>query len=678
MEYRCAYPGCSHISGRPFDVQCHRKSHHPLTTKDKFDCPVKFCSWVGEYAFDRKEYLTEHLRASHGGLLKDAIRAYPAGRREREDLKLLLEAGAPLEIEDNKHGQELLSNAAKNGHEAVVKVLLKRGVKPDIKEKIGYAPLSYAARDGYDAEVKLRLEEGAEPETKDTSRLSYAAQNGHVTAVKLLLDKGASPDLKDKYSGRTPLSNAALRGQDTVVKLLLEEGAKPDLKDGYGRAPLSYAAQNGHVTAVKLLLDKGASPDLKDKYSGRTPLSNAALRGQDTVVKLLLEEGAKPDIKDENGHTPLSYAAQDRHDAVVKLLIEKGAKPDIKENPGRTPLYWATKTGYDAVVKLLLDTGARVRTGTFGSMPKSFLKPYQSSKVENAELYGQGSQALSHKKGSQSMPKDSLTEAAGTVSNVSRPTRTPALDLPGIQRSLGGLELDSSQDFCAKASRLLVNARFERFGKACKPLTDGDVTSFPAWKNVKRAWQSNSYIQAILISWEPMGVYGCNFEGELVYTHPFSTIYRLVARHNPIQALMEYRRKMDQHHVANPLRLKPFRQVKKARDGNAGAFKVMKRDSRLQSQTIVMQDPLSSPESHMDLTADHPFLGSWFFVVKLANLRLHAENWLKKWKAQLYLSWEPPLEEGKQRIRWRCVCQISPWKTSKLTRPQPAVWTSPV
>jgi hypothetical protein len=86
--------------------------------------------------------------------------------------------------------------------------------------------------------------------------LSWAARQGREAVVKLLLEKGAEIEAKDEY-GRTPLSWAAGQGHEAVVKLLLEKGAEIEVKDEYGSTPLSWAAEQGHEAVVKLLLEKG-------------------------------------------------------------------------------------------------------------------------------------------------------------------------------------------------------------------------------------------------------------------------------------------------------------------------------------------------------------------------------------------------------------------------------------
>ena len=46
-------------------------------------------------------------------------------------------------------------------HEAVVKLLLKKGAELEAKDKDGQSPLLWAAEEGHEAAVKLLLEKGA-------------------------------------------------------------------------------------------------------------------------------------------------------------------------------------------------------------------------------------------------------------------------------------------------------------------------------------------------------------------------------------------------------------------------------------------------------------------------------------------------------------------------------------
>ena len=83
--------------------------------------------------------------------------------------------------------------------------------------------------------------------------LSFAAGEGHEDVIKLLL-KTADPDIKDGKSGQTPLSWAAANGHEAIVQLLLATGqVEVDSREEYGWTPLSRAAAKGHEAIVQLL-----------------------------------------------------------------------------------------------------------------------------------------------------------------------------------------------------------------------------------------------------------------------------------------------------------------------------------------------------------------------------------------------------------------------------------------
>ncbi|PMD24107.1 hypothetical protein NA56DRAFT_656564 [Hyaloscypha hepaticicola] len=135
---------------------------------------------------------------------------------------------ALLGISSDTCDSDFLKSAMYLGHEVLVQLLIVRD-DVDINIKVsGQTPLSWAAREGHEAAVKLLLERSAEMETKDNNY------------------------------GQTPLSLAAEKGHEAVVKLLLERGAELETKSNNSRSPLSWAARRGHKAIVKLLLEKGA------------------------------------------------------------------------------------------------------------------------------------------------------------------------------------------------------------------------------------------------------------------------------------------------------------------------------------------------------------------------------------------------------------------------------------
>ena len=257
--------------------------------------------------------------------------------------------------------------AAKNGHEAVVKLLLETGkVDANSTDFVDRTPLNMAAENGHEAVVKLLLKTGKvdtnSTDLVDRTPISQAAKNGYEAVVKLLLETGkVDVDSRDR-GWQTPLLWAARNGHKAVVKLLLETGkVDVDSTDLVDRTPLSWAARNGHEAVVKLLLETGKVDVDSTNFLNRTPLSLAAESGHKAVVKLLIETG-KVDINsiDQDEVTPLSWAVENSHEAVVKLLLETGnVDVNSKDYRNQSPLELAVERKHEAVVKLLREKGAK-------------------------------------------------------------------------------------------------------------------------------------------------------------------------------------------------------------------------------------------------------------------------------------------------------------------------------
>lgn len=95
--------------------------------------------------------------------------------------------------------------------------------------------------------------------------LSVASIFDLEAVVKLLLSKGVGVDSRDQQ-GRTPLTWAARVGRPAIVRLLLDAGAEVDSEDQDGRTPLSFAMSEDSHDVVELLLHKGADPHRRHKY----------------------------------------------------------------------------------------------------------------------------------------------------------------------------------------------------------------------------------------------------------------------------------------------------------------------------------------------------------------------------------------------------------------------------
>jgi hypothetical protein len=87
--------------------------------------------------------------------------------------------------------------------------------------------------------------------------LSWAAREGHEAVVKLLVGRDDVEADSKGNNGRTPLSWAAAEGHEAVVKLLVgRDDVEADSKNNNGRTPLLWAAMGGHEAVVQLLRSK--------------------------------------------------------------------------------------------------------------------------------------------------------------------------------------------------------------------------------------------------------------------------------------------------------------------------------------------------------------------------------------------------------------------------------------
>ncbi|EFW99751.1 nacht and ankyrin domain containing protein [Grosmannia clavigera kw1407] len=302
----------------------------------------------------RNRSTTSKLRSNIRFFLGSSVSSYIAELGEDTILEYIISKDDYNIDQPDGSGQTLLLLAAKNGREAVGRLLLEKGANVEAADLNGMTPLLWAARRGDEAAIRLLLEKGANVEAAKSggmTPLSWAACYGHKAATRLLLEKGANVEAAD-LNGMTPLLWAARRGDEAAIRLLLEKGANVEAAKSGGMTPLSWAACYGHKAATRLLLEKGANVEAAN-LNGTTPLLWAARRGDQAAIRLLLEKGANVEAADSDGKTPLSWAAYYGHKVAIRLLLEKSANVEAADSDGKTPLMWATEKRHTTIVELL-------------------------------------------------------------------------------------------------------------------------------------------------------------------------------------------------------------------------------------------------------------------------------------------------------------------------------------
>ncbi|KAL7799020.1 ankyrin repeat-containing domain protein [Trichoderma ceciliae] len=268
-----------------------------------------------------------------------------------DNVKLLVNAGANLDIRESKRGDTPISQAAYNGDLERVKYFVKHGADVHLGSPCDGAPIHQACRYSQWEVLKFLVENGAD--------LNQVVSQG-ITG--------------------TPLQAACLqyatgeeRMVDEMVDYLIAHGADVTVEGGFVGTALHAAAFATTPTTIKTLLEKGATVDVKDSM-GRMPIHAAAFHGIDNF-EVILEAGGNISSRDNIGRTALHWAVQPGRLQVVEktiLLLPNKEAIDEPDIDGWTPLCWAVRgtAGWLAqehagepqeqikVIKLLLENGA--------------------------------------------------------------------------------------------------------------------------------------------------------------------------------------------------------------------------------------------------------------------------------------------------------------------------------
>ncbi|KAK3942979.1 ankyrin repeat-domain protein [Diplogelasinospora grovesii] len=286
-------------------------------------------------------------------------------------MRYLLDLSADVHTKDSD-GRTLLSLAACGGNKAIVEVLLDRGLDIESRDEKGRTPLSWAAKYGKPSAIEAVLNRRADIESRDEDgrtplSLAVIQENPSKEAVEVLLNRGAAIESRDK-DGRNPLSLAVTREKPSieVVEVLLDRGAAIESRDKDGRTPLFLAVikDKPSIEVVEVLLNRGADIESQDRI-GCTPLSFVVMLSNPSVkvVEALLNRGADIKSRDKNGRTPLSAAAESRWGVtIVEALLHRGADIESRDKTGFTPLSHAVKKGRTSIVAVLLNRGADIES----------------------------------------------------------------------------------------------------------------------------------------------------------------------------------------------------------------------------------------------------------------------------------------------------------------------------
>jgi len=289
---------------------------------------------------DRGFVYTE-LVAYQGGLTPLLLAAREG---HADSVKVLLDAGAPINQVSPGDKTSPLLIAIINGQYDLAKYLLDRGADPTLPAENGVAPLYAVLNCEWAQKANY-----PQPRAYQQQKLTY------LELMTALLDKGADPNarLKKKvwYSGY----NSDLSGMD-------ESGATP-----FWRA--AYASD---VPAMTLLVSRGADPNIPTtKPAGRRFAEGAREAAKDNSGLAPIPVGG-PSVTPLMAASGLGYAegfAANSHrihpagwmPAVKYLVEELGADVNARDHDGNTALHMAASRGDNEMILYLVSKGADLK-----------------------------------------------------------------------------------------------------------------------------------------------------------------------------------------------------------------------------------------------------------------------------------------------------------------------------
>lgn len=302
-------------------------------------------------------------------VLLDALRS----RNHKLFYKVLIDSPELLNAVD-EFGKTPLIVAASCGFKDIGRLLIDAGANVNIKDKVGgRSALMWATWSGYTEFVKLLVdpmfaEEISQLDLMDSfdgkTALMYAASSGHIDVLRLLIDAGAGLDIQQETDGRTALIIAVLAGHIEIIRALLAAGADINIRDTIERrTPVLWAASIGSLDALRVLVEAGANLALTDKW-GYSVLHYAVRDFPLVLAQYLINSrklGSDLDLNLQcsNGVTPLHFACLHREggSSIAVSLILHGADPWLVGGYG--------KSSFDIALNIPASGGTGTDTDTY-------------------------------------------------------------------------------------------------------------------------------------------------------------------------------------------------------------------------------------------------------------------------------------------------------------------------
>jgi len=197
---------------------------------------------------------------------------YTAAAEDDPDaVRCLIEAGAVVSVGGSPQGATPLMVASENGHLECVRMLIEAGADLDMHVSCDAQPdFDPSAEDDPSAEWI-------------PPPLVLAAGNGHQEVVRILIRAGADLNIKFGPCRNSPLHELCAAGRVQMARTLLDADADPSAQDVDGRSVLFVSCMCDQPECAALVLTAGAGIDqpMREPNPGATPLYVAAMCGNE-------------------------------------------------------------------------------------------------------------------------------------------------------------------------------------------------------------------------------------------------------------------------------------------------------------------------------------------------------------------------------------------------------------
>jgi ankyrin repeat protein len=194
----------------------------------------------------------DHVNSLGWVALHEAIILGDGSQDYVDTVRVLVAAGADLQVPSQNDGVVPLQHAASAGFDRIV-ATLEAGLSQRSARKDADSRLLAAAEQGDADAAAVAVRAGADIETRDErgrTPLLIAVTRDHVDLARLLVDLGADADaLDDRHD--TPWLVTGVTGSVAMLETLLP--ARPDLtiRNRYGGISVIPASERGHVDYVR-------------------------------------------------------------------------------------------------------------------------------------------------------------------------------------------------------------------------------------------------------------------------------------------------------------------------------------------------------------------------------------------------------------------------------------------